>query len=194
MNSKTFILDKVRKNRPSVEELPELPEFNSEQADLVAMFKEHLQFVGGKMIELNKRQSPEACIAKVYPDEKNRWSNVEGVSSLNINMDEITDPHDLKDVDLVVIKGAFGVAENAAVWIPSNTLQFRVLPFITQHLVIVLDKSDLVLNMHQAYKRLDIQSANGFGVFISGPSKTADIEQSLVIGAHGSRSLFVVLV
>jgi len=117
-----------------------------------------------------------------------------GFDGMNINMDEITDSHELKDVDLVVLKGAFGVAENAAIWIPSNTLQYRVLPFITQHLVIVLDKSDIVLNMHQAYQKLDIQSTNGFGVFISGPSKTADIEQSLVIGAHGSRSLFVVLV
>ena len=194
MSSKSYILDKVRKNRPSSEELPELPEFNSENAELVAMFKEQLQFVGGTLMELKKRQSIEACIAKVYPAEKKRWSNVEGVSSMNINMDEITDSHELKDVDLVVLKGAFGVAENAAIWIPSNTLQYRVLPFITQHLVIVLDKSDIVLNMHQAYQKLDIQSTNGFGVFISGPSKTADIEQSLVIGAHGSRSLFVVLV
>lgn len=193
MNSKSYILDKIRKNRPSTEELPELPEFNFENTDLVAVFKEQLQFVGGTMLELKKRQSLESCIEKIYPSEKNRWSNVEGVSSLNISMDEFTDSHDLKDVDLVVLKGAFGVAGNAAIWIPSNTLQFRVLPFITQHLVIVLDKSDLVLNMHQAYQRLDIQSANGFGVFISGPSKTADIEQSLVIGAHGSRSLLVVL-
>ena len=169
-----------------------MPEFVSDNSDLVSMFKEQLQFVGGTMLELKKRQSIEACIAKVYPSEKSRWSNVKGVSSLNISMDVITDSHELKDVDLVVLKGAFGVAENAAIWIPSNTLQYRVLPFITQHLVIVLDKSDIVLNMHQAYQKLDIQSANGFGVFISGPSKTADIEQSLVIGAHGSRSLLVV--
>ena len=192
MNSKTYIIDKVRKNRPSEGILPELPEFVSDNSDLVSMFKEQLQFVGGTMLELKKRQSIEACIAKVYPSEKSRWSNVKGVSSLNISMDVITDSHELKDVDLVVLKGAFGVAENAAIWIPSNTLQYRVLPFITQHLVIVLDKSDIVLNMHQAYQKLDIQSANGFGVFISGPSKTADIEQSLVIGAHGSRSLLVV--
>lgn len=193
MNSKTFILDKVKKNRPSEQKLPVLPDFSVDNSDLVSMFGEQLQFVGGTMTELKKRQSLETCIKKIYPSEKKRWSNVDGISSLNIDTNEITDPHDLKDVDLVVLKGAFGVAENAAIWVPSNTLQYRVLPFITQHLVIVLDKSDLVLNMHQAYQKLDIHAANGFGVFISGPSKTADIEQSLVIGAHGSRSLLVVV-
>lgn len=173
--------------------LPEIPMFGEDDIDLISLFKENLQFVGGKVLEINEHQNIEACIAEVYPFAKNRWSNVEGVNSLNINAEEIVDAHDLKDIDLVVLKGEIGVAENAAIWIPSNTLPYRVLPFITQHLLIVLDKSDLVLNMHHAYRRIDIQSANGFGVFISGPSKTADIEQSLVIGAHGSRSLLVVL-
>jgi len=193
MNSKSFILDKVRNNKPLPDLLPEIPMFGEDDIDLVSLFKENLQFVGGKVLEINDHQNIEACIADVYPFVKNRWSNVEGVGSLNINAEEIVDAHDLKDIDLVVIKGEFGVAENAAIWIPSSTLPYRVLPFITQHLLIVLDKSDLVLNMHSAYRKIDIYSASGFGVFISGPSKTADIEQSLVIGAHGSRSLLVVL-
>jgi L-lactate dehydrogenase complex protein LldG len=47
--------------------------------------------------------------------------------------------------------------------------------------------------MHQAYERLQGREYN-FGVFIAGPSKTADIEQSLVLGAHGARTMTVFLV
>ncbi len=69
----------------------------------------------------------------------------------------------------------------------------RVLPFITQHLVVLLDESSLVGNMTEAYQKIDIDQ-DGFGVFIAGPSKTADIEQSLVIGAQGARSFMVIIV
>ncbi|HSJ68730.1 MAG TPA: LUD domain-containing protein, partial [Anditalea sp.] len=90
-------------------------------------------------------------------------------------------------------EGQFGVAENGAIWLDEEDLEFRILPFITEHLVIVLDKSKLVGNMHQAYARIG-NTPSGFGLFTAGPSKTADIEQSLVIGAHGAKSLKVVLV
>lgn len=50
--------------------------------------------------------------------------------------------------------------------------------------------------MHAAYDRiaaLEAAAAYGFSTFIAGPSKTADIEQSLVLGAHGPISLTVFL-
>ena len=107
-------------------------------------------------------------------------------------MEAIDDPHDLADVDFAVLPGQMAVAENAAVWTTEEGVRHRVVYFLTQHLALVVPRSRLVHNLHEAYERLSF-GGNEFGVWISGPSKTADIEQSLVIGAHGARSLTVVL-
>jgi L-lactate dehydrogenase complex protein LldG len=92
---------------------------------------------------------------------------------------------------LAVIQGEIGVAENGTIWVPESNMLNRALPFITQHLVLVLDKNNIVANMQQAYDKLE--GVGNYGVFIAGPSKTADIEQSLVIGAHGARSMMVLI-
>lgn len=195
MSSKSYILERVKQNKPKLSALPDVPMFErKDDVSLISLFRENLEFVGGRIIELTSKDELNGQIAEIYPDVKVIASTLPEIAAVNFDLNEISDPHELKGVDLAIIGGELGVAENGAIWIPSNTVSHRALPFITQHLVIVLDKSTLVWNMHQAYTKLDIQAANGFGVFLSGPSKTADIEQSLVIGAHGSRSLVVFLV
>ena len=84
------------------------------------------------------------------------------------------------------------VAENGAVWLSEDQLQVRVLPFICQHLAVLVNQKDIVHNMHEAYDKIG-SSVYGYGAFIAGPSKTADIEQSLVLGAHGPRGMTVFL-
>lgn len=135
-------------------------------------------------------------------DEFERWlplmhfSKVISLSSHFKNYSTIAlpeDPHDLEDLGLAILDGQFGVAENGAIWMEDTNLGLRALPFITEHLVIVLDRNKLVETMHQGYDLIG-NASSGFGLFIAGPSKTADIEQSLVIGAHGAKSLRVVLV
>lgn len=102
------------------------------------------------------------------------------------------DPHSLEDVELTIVKAHFGIAENSALWVTDDLLGQRVATFIPQYLAIVVRKNDMVATMHQAYERIGNQEY-GFGTFIAGPSKTADIEQSLVLGAHGARGLIVFL-
>ena len=102
------------------------------------------------------------------------------------------DAHSLEDVDLAIIPAHFGVAENGAMWVTESLVKYRVLPFITQQLAIVVKRKDIVYNMHQAYERIAGTNYD-FGVFIAGPSKTADIEQSLVLGAHGPKGMTLYL-
>jgi L-lactate dehydrogenase complex protein LldG len=104
--------------------------------------------------------------------------------------DKTLDGLSLAEVEVLEIDGEFGVAENGAIWLSEDALPHRVAPFICQHLVI--NVSEIVPTMHAAYARLG-EVKSGFGLFLAGPSKTADIEQSLVIGAHGARSLTVVI-
>jgi len=117
-----------------------------------------------------------------------------GIPSRNVDLGAIEDPHDLEGIDVVIIPGKFGVAENAAVWVPGETLTpHRAIFVIAQHLILIVPAQEIVNNLHEAYERIR-WSPNTFGIFVSGPSKTADIEQSLVIGAHGARSCTVILV
>ena len=99
----------------------------------------------------------------------------------------------LAQLELAVVAGSLAVAENGAIWVSEASLPTRVLPFICEHLVLVVYLSQLVGTMHEAYERLQVDEA-GYGVFIAGPSRTADIEQSLVIGAHGPKRTHVFLV
>ena len=100
------------------------------------------------------------------------------------------DPHTFEDVELALIRAHLAVSENGAVWLTESIMGQRILPFICQHLAVIVDASTIVSTMHEAYDRIGTGDY-GFGVFIGGPSKTADIEQALVMGAHGPISMTV---
>ena len=148
--------------------------------------------VGGKVRELKPGEDINEVIRDLYPDAKEIASNLPEITIATRNPDTIGSPQALNGTDVGVVKGVFGVAENACVWIPQTMVE-KAVCFISENLVILLDKKEIVDNMHEAYKRISFNDY-GYGSFISGPSKTADIAQVLVMGAQAARSATVILV
>lgn len=192
MSSRDAILEALRRNQPPAAELPDVGAFARPEGDLAARFAEMVREIGGQAEEVASG-AVAAAVAARYGEARAVASAVPERVAGNVPLAEVADPHELHTVDLLVCEGTLGVAENGAVWLAESQMGHRAAPFLTQHLALVLDRRRIVWNMHEAYARLQVD-AEGFGAFIAGPSKTADIEQSLVIGAHGPRSLTVFLV
>ncbi|MFB3387489.1 lactate utilization protein C [Flavobacterium sp. LAR06] len=193
MSSKAEILNKIKQSQPNLAaELPDLKVLGSEQFDVLEMYKTVLKNIGGNPIEVADYNEVLMYIKSNYPLEKRIITTIPELSEIAVLDWTNDDPHSLQNVELTIIKAHFGVAENSALWVTDDILGQRVAPFITQYLAIVVNKKDLVATMHQAYDSIGNQQY-GFGTFIAGPSKTADIEQSLVLGAHGARGLVVFL-
>jgi L-lactate dehydrogenase complex protein LldG len=191
MNSKNSILQKIRAQRLPAAELPSLDRAWIRYADPLAQFQTLVESVGGRVVHLASAADLPAALAGMpeFTEAKEIVSSIPGVPG-NIDLDSVDDPHQLESIDFAILPGEFAVAENGAIWVTDERLKHRAIYFITQHLALVLPASQIVHNMHEAYARLQVGTSS-LGVFISGPSKTADIEQSLVIGAHGPRSLTV---
>jgi L-lactate dehydrogenase complex protein LldG len=194
-SSKADILRTLRGTIVESVELPNLDQPWTTFEDRLGQFCTVLQAVGGQAVRAGDMDEVNRELEQLpaYAEAKKVCSLVDGIRKANVQLENATDPHQLEDVDFFVAAGRFGVAENAAVWLTDEGLRHRALYFLSQHLALVLPAAELVDNMHQAYQRLSFAEP-GFGLFLSGPSKTADIEQSLVIGAHGARSHTVFLV
>jgi L-lactate dehydrogenase complex protein LldG len=192
MTDREQIINAIAVNQPAFSPLP-VTHFSAEDEEgLASQFADTLTAIGGVVFIVNS-------VADIYQYIKDNTSadhrvisRIGGIAEYSADIDAVSLPHSLQNVEIAVLKAHFGVAENGAVWLTEELMGNRVLPFICQHLMIALYMKDIVANMHKAYEGIGGNSY-GFGAFIAGPSKTADIEQSLVMGAHGPKTMTVFL-
>lgn len=191
MSSRDDILAAIRRNTKKKYDYPAWDIQATVYPDKTAQFSLALRAGGGEAVVLAEGETVDDIVRRHFPEATRIASQMDTVGCATFRPDEVSTAQELDGTDVAVVEGAFGVAENGAVWIP-QTVRHKLLYFIAEALVIVIHRQDLVNNMHEAYQRLTGQDYR-FGTFISGPSKTADIEQALVFGAHGARKVLVVL-
>lgn len=194
MNAREKILSSIVTGKPELLPHPgTAPSFARAGADLADLFTKTLEGIGGRVIRIS---NPETVTAEMAAAKSRGEWIVNAAAALGTVSSEVgpeMPASQLAAIDRVYLPSSMGVAENGSVWLRENEMLNRLVPFICQHLIIVLDAQNLVPDMHEAYKKINDTDA-GFHLFLAGPSKTADIEQSLVIGAHGARSLLVYLI
>jgi L-lactate dehydrogenase complex protein LldG len=193
MSSREKILQAVKQNKPAVLPLPTVGPFVTQAEGLLDTYKEVLTAIGGGCYIVDNLDTVKDFAAEQKHNGLLVINGVVEIDGYNINEYKNYSAQQLENLNSVIIRGTIAVAENGSVWVTESNMVNRVLPFICEHLIIIVDKANIVANMHEAYKRITIDE-EGYGVFIAGPSKTADIEQSLVVGAHGPLSLQVYVV
>jgi L-lactate dehydrogenase complex protein LldG len=193
MSARDSILSAIAAARPPAVARPDVGAvartFPTLDGDVVSRFARAARAAGALVVEATRHDLPRV----VALDASGTRAVLSRVAEVPSTVGAGGDPHRLADLDLFVCRATLGVAENGAVWLPTSTLGERAALFLATEVLVALHPSQIVADLHAAYERVEL-GAESFGVFVAGPSKTADIEQSLVIGAHGPKRLTVVLI
>lgn len=188
---KNQILSKIRDGRWQSFDMPTFDALTPvAYDDKVQKFMETLEAVGGHAVLSEEGTDIDALVRSIYPEAVTVASSLPYINA-DMNPDEIAEASALNGTDLGVVEGVLAVAENGCVWVP-QTMKERAVLFISERLIIIVDGNDIVNNMHEAYSRIQMPDY-GYGCFISGPSKTADIAQALVMGAQAARDVTVII-
>lgn len=189
---KEILFERLRQNTHRQYDMPDIKLTGIHYDNTFQKFVDMSKQMGAQVIIANKTDDLNQIIRNIYPQAKTYASNLPYITIDHKDTDTVAEASDLNGTDVGIVSGQLGVAENGCVWIP-QTMKERAVLFISEYLVILLDAQDVVDNMHQAYDRITMDDRYGYGTFISGPSKTADIEQALVMGAQAARGVTIVL-
>jgi L-lactate dehydrogenase complex protein LldG len=190
MNTREKILEAVLKKQPQATLLPDISIFKGDATDVVQKYMDVFKTIGGTAYLVNDITAIKTMLHEQFDFSKRILTTLPELADTVELLTPTNDLHSLENIELAIIKAHFGVAENGAVWLTEEVMGQRIVPYICQHLAVIVNAETIVPTLHEAYEIIG-DGDYGFGGFIGGPSKTADIEQALVLGAHGPLTMTV---
>jgi L-lactate dehydrogenase complex protein LldG len=175
--------------------------------DLLVRFANELQRVQGEsrrckslaeaqrfLQELHRDLGRPRAVFVDYPNCRDLIHGVEGACLLDPGMDRTQ----LSAIPLSIMPAAFLLADTGtAVVMPRNHAE-RLLCFLPDVSVLIAEGRSVVAHMSHVWETITKQASDpamrGEMLLVTGPSRTADIEKKLVLGAHGPRRLIVILI
>jgi L-lactate dehydrogenase complex protein LldG len=190
MTTREKILAAVLQNQPPKNPLPDISRFTGQAENAVQTYIEIFDSIGGKAFLVENIDAVKTLIREHFDTTQRMVTTLPALEDVASLISPTVDPHTFQDVEVAIIQAHLAVAENGAVWLTEQVMGHRILPYICQHLAVVVAAGSIVPTLHEAYTQIG-EGNYGFGGFIGGPSKTADIEQALVLGAHGPITMTV---
>ncbi len=179
MTSREKILQSVRANLPPQEERPPEWESSNSWSDLKDRFAFCLDAIGG--------------VTRFFTSRADAVAEMDNIESEGVVRDLIRGFH-LEELpeepEVTMVEARLAIAENGAIFVTDKEVPERNHLFLGQKLIALVPQSGLISDMHEAYDKIRLTDT-GFGIFIAGPSATADIAQILVRGAHGPSQMEV---
>lgn len=175
-------------------------------SDLFALFSERLEAVGGHVGRAAGTEALAGLITGIAGAAAEIWASseltaaapelVRTLTGAGIAVRTAADPAEVRDqpVGLALAHGA--IAETGSVILVEPRVADRAVTLITQTLIVLCPVSALVPSLDEAAGILREVSGDGasYATFVTGPSRTADIERELTIGVQGPGALHVLLV
>src|SRR5258705_6448950 len=190
MTSREKILEAVLKNQPATMGLPDISMFKGDGTGAVQKYMAIFETIGGTVYLVDTIAAVKELMNKNFDLSKRIVTTLPELSDIAELLSAAVDPHSYEDVELAIIRAAFCVAENGAVWLTEDLMGQRIIPYICQHLAVIVSVQNIVPTLHEAYEKIGTGDY-GFSRFIGGPYKNVDIEHALVLGAHGPLTMTV---
>lgn len=218
MSSRERILNRLSTAAGVASDLPAVDDAAKDSADaawdaafpighkrLAGVFAQALEAVSGEFYAAASAEEAAEIVGRVAASANYRTVAVDGgafTQAVAARMPETLSPLTLpegpdrasvmKDIPLALVEAAWGVAETATVAFPYAGIESTQPHFLAETVVLLLKKERLLPHLKALFERLSPKEQRDL-VLVTGPSRTADIEKILILGAHGPRRLVVIL-